>query len=75
MCACVVNRRAHVRTCGLNNRVMEARLTGVKLVSLMFLIVHVADLGRVYVLQVSVVHDAYWLARVGLVPAARHHGY
>jgi hypothetical protein len=86
MRACVVNRRAYVRACGvyrracvhacgLNNRAVEARLTGVKRVFLMFLIVHVADLGWFYVVQVSFVHDAYWLARAGLVPAARCHGY
>jgi hypothetical protein len=73
--ACGVYRRACVHACGLNNRAMEARLTGVKHVFLMLLIVHVADLGRFYVVQVSFVHNAYWLARAGLVPAARHHGY
>jgi hypothetical protein len=64
-----------VRACGLNNRAVEARLTDVKRVFLMLLIVHVADLGRFYVVQVSFVHDAYWLVRAGLVPAARRHGY
>jgi hypothetical protein len=83
---CVVNRRAHVRACGvyrracmcacgLNNYTMEARLMDVKRVFLMLLIVHVADLGRFYVVQVRFVHDSYWLVRAGLVPAARFHGY
>jgi hypothetical protein len=38
-----------VRACGLNNHAVEARLMGVKCVSFMFLIVHVADLGQFYV--------------------------
>jgi hypothetical protein len=38
-----------VRACGLNSRALEARLTGVKLIFLMLLMVHVADLGLFYV--------------------------
>jgi uncharacterized membrane protein YecN with MAPEG domain len=44
-----VNRRTQVHACGLNNRALEARLTGVKLIFFMLLIVHVADLGLFYV--------------------------
>jgi hypothetical protein len=64
-----------MRTCGLKNCAMQARLTCVKHVFLMFLTVHVANLGRFYVVQVSFVHDAYWLAREGLVPTVRRRGY
>jgi uncharacterized membrane protein YecN with MAPEG domain len=48
--ACGVYRRACVHTYGLNNHAVEERLTGVKRVFLMLLIVHVADLGWFYVL-------------------------
>jgi hypothetical protein len=51
------------------------KVDGVKRVFLTLLIVHVADLGRFYVLQVSLLHDAYWLERAGLVPATRRCGY
>jgi hypothetical protein len=77
-CICAhlwVCKRACVHACGLKNRTVEARLMGVKRVFLMFLIVHVANLGRFYVVQVSFVHDAYCLVRAGLVPAARRRGY
>jgi hypothetical protein len=49
MRACEVNRRARVRSCGLNNSALEARLTGVKLIFFMLLMVNLADLGLFYV--------------------------
>jgi hypothetical protein len=49
VCTYGVNRRARVHACGVNNHTLEARLTGVKLIFLMLLIVHVADLGWFYV--------------------------
>jgi hypothetical protein len=48
---------------------------GVKLILLMFFMVHLAELDCFMWLQVSIVHDAGWLARAGLVPAVRCCGY
>jgi hypothetical protein len=86
MRACVVNRCAHVRACGVyrracvcaygwKNYALEARLRGRKRVFLMFLIGHVVDLGGFFVVKVSCVHDVDWLVREGLVPAVRRRGY
>jgi hypothetical protein len=47
--ACGVNRRACVRTYGLNSRALEERLTGVKRICWMLFMVHVADIGIFYV--------------------------
>jgi hypothetical protein len=49
VCSYGVNSCACVRACGLNNRALGARLTGVKLIFLMWFMVHVANLGLFYV--------------------------
>jgi hypothetical protein len=49
MCTCEVNRRAYVCTYGLNSCALGARLTGEKLIFLMFFMVNMADLGLFYV--------------------------